>query len=307
MPEATPPLRVGIAGLGNLGAGVARLLLAGLPGLVLAAVAGRDIARVTAALAALRPAADACAAPVGAGAASGPALAPRNPRPAPLAESAAVPHTLPADVRIVPLAELPGAVDVVVECLTPDAAPALVEATLAAGRSIVVASVTALLLEPGLQALAKAAGSPAARILVPTGAILGLDVIRAAALGRIDHVTVRTRKPPASLGGSAPLEQATCLFRGNALDAVRAYPRNVNVAAAVALAGIGGERTQVEIWSDPAVSRNTHEVELDSDTASVRMQVSNLPSPDNPKTSLITAQSIVAALQSLVVPVRVGS
>lgn len=264
MPDTCPALRIGVAGLGNLGAGVARLLSRGLPGLHLAAVAGRDVARVRETLAAC---------------------------------------DLPA-VDAVTLAVLPTMVDVVVECLTPDAAPALIEATLAADRSIVVASATALLLAPGLQALAR---SPGARLLAPTGAILGLDVIRAAALGRIDRVVVRTRKPPASLGDAVPVDVATCLFQGNAFDAVRAYPRNVNVAAAVALAGIGGERTQVEIWSDPAVTRNTHEVEMESDTASVRMQVSNLPSPDNPKTSLVTAQSIVAALQSLVAPVRVGS
>lgn len=264
MPDTPVALRVGIAGLGNLGAGVARLLLAGVPGLVLTAAAGREPESVGQTLGGLK-----------------------------------------ADtVQAVSLDALPGVVDIVVECLTPEAAPALVEATLAANRSIVVASVTALLLSPQLLALAR---SPHARIVAPTGAILGLDVIRAAALGRIDAVTVRTRKPPTSLGGDTPTDVATCLFRGNALDAVRAYPRNVNVAAAVALAGIGGERTQVEIWSDPAVTRNTHEVELQSDTANVRMQVSNLPSPDNPKTSLITAQSIVAALQSLVAPVRIGS
>ena len=264
MPDTLPALRIGIAGLGNLGAGVARLLVSGLPGLHLAAAAGRDVGGTRERLAAL-----------------------------------GLPH-----VEAVSLATLPDAVDIVVECLTPDAAPSLIDTTLAANRSIVVASITALLLSPALQAQAR---SPNARILAPTGAILGLDVIRAAALGRIDCVTVRTRKPPASLGADVPADVATCLFEGNALDAVRAYPRNVNVAAAVALAGIGGERTQVEIWSDPAVTRNTHEVELESDTASVRMQVSNLPSPDNPKTSLITAQSIVAALQSLVAPVRIGS
>src|SRR5690606_5198155 len=170
-------------------------------------------------------------------------------------------------------------------------------------RIIVPVSACVLLLNPDLLARARRAGT---RVIVPSGAVAGLDALRAAALGELRAVRVKTRKPPAGLDGEA-CDAPQQLFEGNAFDACRAWPRNVNIAATLALAGLGGERTEVQIWSDPTLSRNVHEIEIDSDITSIRLQIENRPSAANPRSSALTAQSVCEALRGLVTPVRIGS
>jgi aspartate dehydrogenase len=160
---------------------------------------------------------------------------------------------------------------------------------------------------------AKATG---ARILVPTGALIGLDAVRAAAEGAIHSVTMITRKPPAGLDG-APyllehgisvkgLNEPKKVFDGSARDGARGFPANVNVAAALSLAGIGPDRTRLEIWADPALDRNTHRIEVDADTARFAMSIENIPS-ENPRTGRIVGPSTVAALRGLVAELKVGT
>lgn len=155
------------------------------------------------------------------------------------------------------------------------------------------------------------------RIIVPSGALLGLDAVRAAAAGSVGSVTMITRKPPAGLAG-APLvvernialdglAEPLLLFSGPAAEAVRHFPANVNVAAALALAGIGPRRTRVEVWADPTIDRNTHTIRVDSDSARLEMTIANVPTTANPRTGRIVAQSVMAALRRLVDPLVVGS
>ena len=162
--------------------------------------------------------------------------------------------------------------------------------------------------------LAKETG---ARILVPTGGLIGLDAVRAAAEGTINSVTMITRKPPNGLDG-APylvergislknLKEPLKVFDGSAREGARGFPENVNVAAALSLAGIGPDRTRLEIWADPALDRNTHRIEVDADTARFSMAIENVPSPENPKTGRIVALSTVAALRGLVAELKVGT
>jgi aspartate dehydrogenase len=156
-----------------------------------------------------------------------------------------------------------------------------------------------------------------ARIVVPTGALLGLDAVRAAAEGEVASVTIETRKPPRGLAGAPYLEQngidvagitaATRVFQGNAFDAARGFPANVNVAAALALAGIGPERTMVEIWADPGVTRNTHTIRVEAAAARLTMTIENVPSEENPRTGKITPLPILACLRGLVSTLKVGS
>jgi aspartate dehydrogenase len=264
-PDAAP-LSIGIAGLGNIGADVARWLAGGAqPGLRLAAGAGRDPAAVAALLAA-----------IGA-----------------------------SDARATPLDALIDHCDVLVDCLAPDASAELLARVAGSGKTIVPVSVCVLLLHPELVERAREAGT---RLLVPSGAVAGLDALRAASLGRIDAVRVRTRKPPAGLAGDAAAPaQPQRLFAGNAIEACRAWPRNVNIAAALSLAGIGGERTEVEIWSDPVLVRNVHEIEIDADSTRLRLRLENLPSATNPRSSALAARSVCVLLRGLVEPMRVGS
>jgi aspartate dehydrogenase len=267
-----PPLRIGLAGLGAVGLEVARRLIAGVPGLTLAAVAVRDPEKARRAL----PQAG---------------------------------DTIP----ILPLAALADECDVVVECLPPALFREVATAAIDKGRIFMPLSVAQLLEHPDLTARAKEKG---ARILVPTGALLGLDAVRAAAEGTIHSVTMVTRKPPAGLEGApylrernitvAGLKEPKKVFEGSAREGARGFPTNVNVAAALSLAGVGPDQTRLEIWADPTVTRNTHTIKVDADTMRFTMTIENVPS-ENPRTGKSVAPSTVAALRALVSELKVGS
>jgi aspartate dehydrogenase len=266
-------VRVGIAGFGTIGSIVGRALERGLDGMSLEAVAGRDRARTLAALSRLGRPVDVVAAPV---------LAQRC--------------------------------DVIVECAPSEAFESIARPALEAGRTLLTVSAAALLRHPELIELAKSSG---ARIILATGALLGLDAVRAAAEGSIESVTMITRKPPKSFRGapyllanhididrlSAPLK----LFEGSAREGAAGFPANVNVAAALGLAGIGPDRTRLEIWADPSLSRNTHTIKVEADSARFEMTIENVPSPDKPGTGRITALSVIAALRALTATLRVGT
>lgn len=267
-----PHIRVAIAGLGTVGRMLARKLNAGLPGLRLACAAAGDHAKAQAFLD---------------------------------AEKIACP--------IVPLNEFPTHADLAVECAPAALIEDICRPMLEAGKSVMVLSCGALLPRPELLELAKAKGG---RILVPTGALVGLDAVQAAAEGEISSVRMTTRKPPAGLKGAPYLEknaisvdgltEAKRVFSGSAREAAAGFPANVNVAAALSLAGIGPDRTQIDIWADPGVTRNCHEIEVESDSARFRMSIENVPS-ENPKTGKIVALSVLAALRKLGAPLAVGT
>lgn len=266
-------LRVGIAGLGAVGLEVARRLEAGMPGLALAAVSVRDLAEAQRHL-----------------------------------------PQIGVAVPVVPLAELAAVADVVVEGLPRDAFAAVARATIEAGRIFMPLSVGQLLEHWDVVERAEKTG---ARILVPTGALVGLDAVRAAAEGEIRSVTMITRKPPGGLEGApylvergiamADIREPLKVFDGTAREGARGFPANVNVAAALSLAGIGPDRTRLQIWADPTVDRNTHRIEVDADTARFTMTIENVPSLENPRTGKITALSAIAALRGLVSTLKVGT
>jgi aspartate dehydrogenase len=265
-------LTVAIGGLGAIGLSLARALDSGVPGLKLVAAAARDHERARTRLADL--------------------------------------DYPPALVSLEDLAEA----DIVVE-----AAPAAVFERIAVpaierGRILVPSSVGALL--PRMHLAARAAET-GARIVVPTGALLGLDAVRAVAEGPVESVMIETRKPPGGLAGApylvshgievdgltAPLR----VFEGNAMEAAAGFPANVNVAAALALAGIGPARTRVEIWADPGVDRNTHTIFVEAEAARLTMKIENVPSAENPRTGRVTPLSILACLRGLTATLKVGS
>ena len=152
---------------------------------------------------------------------------------------------------------------------------------------------------------------------MPSGALLGLDAVAAASEGAISSVHMITRKPPRGLLGApylvenaieiGELTRPKCVFTGTAREAARGFPANVNVAAALALAGVGPDRTTVEIWADPSVIRNTHRIEVDAAAARFSMQIENVPTEENPRTGRITALSVIAALKKLSAPLAIGT
>jgi aspartate dehydrogenase len=203
---------------------------------------------------------------------------------------------------------------IVIEAAPAAAFDQIVPPAIERGRMVLVASAGALLSRMHLVERARETG---ARIIVPSGALAGLDAIRAAANGELRTVSIETRKTPASLAGAPYIERsgidvrqitiATCVFSGNALEAAAGFPANANVAAALALAGIGPEHTRVEIWADPAVTRSTHTVRVDGSAARLTLCVESLPSEINPRTSQLAALSVLAWLRSLTTTLKVGS
>ncbi len=204
--------------------------------------------------------------------------------------------------------------DVVIECVPASAFRNVALPAIEAGCIFMPLSVGQLLEHPGLVHQAQEQG---ARIVVPTGALIGLDTVRAMAIGEITEARLMTRKPPAGLAGAPHIEnngisleglsQPVKVFDGNALEAARGFPANVNVAAALALAGLGPLRTQVEVWADPTIDRNIQSVTLVSDSGEATMTMKNIPSAENPKTGRIVANSVIAALRRLASPLVVGS
>ena len=204
--------------------------------------------------------------------------------------------------------------DIVVECAPAHLLRDIAEPALAHSRTVMVLSCGALLDNFDLVDLARRQGG---RILVPTGALLALDAVQAAAVGDISRVHMITRKPPNGLAGAPYLVQngisvdglneAKRVFTGTAREAARGFPANVNVAAALALAGIGPDRTTIEIWADPAVDRNIHRIEVEADAARLMFQIENVPSLENPRTGRLTPLSVVALLKKLSSPLAIGT
>ena len=265
------PLRIGLAGLGAVGLEVARHLIAGVSGLTLAAIAVRDAEKARRAL--------------------------------PQLDS----------IAIKPATALADDCDVVVECLPPALFREIAISAIDKGRIFMPLSVAQLLDNWDLVGRAKQKG---ARILPPTGALLGLDAVRAAAEGTVHSIKMITRKPPGGLEGAPYLRERNItlvgldkplkLFEGTAREGARGFPTNVNVAAALSLAGIGPDRTRLEIWADPALTRNTHCIEVEADTARFTMSIEGVPS-ENPRTGRLVPLSTVAALRGLVSELKVGS
>lgn len=219
-----------------------------------------------------------------------------------------------ADVPVVAAGDLADTADIVIECAPADLFRTIAEPAIDKGRILIVATVGQILFQTDLVERARQTG---ARIIAITGAIAGLDAVRAASLGGIESATLSTRKLPAGLAGAPYLTardfqpdevtEAVRVFRGNTFEAAEAFPANVNVGAALALAGCGPERTKVEIWADPDARRTSHRIEVRSAAMNLDMSIEVLPNPDNPKSSTLTPLSILTALDGLAEPVRIGS
>jgi aspartate dehydrogenase len=176
-----------------------------------------------------------------------------------------------------------------------------------------VISVGALLDHPEIIEQSRQSGC---RLYVPSGAIAGLDGIKSASVGRIEHVTHTTRKPPAGLEGApyliergislAGLEHEKEIFYGSAREACRGFPANVNVTAAVSLAGIGADQTRVRILAVPGLVRNCHDIDVEGEFGKLHVHIENVPS-ENPKTGKLTALSMIRALQDAIDTVRIGN
>ncbi len=266
-------LRVAMAGLGAIGQEVATALDNRIDGLVLAAIAVRDRSKAE--------------------------------------EKTKDFHWKPIFCELDKLAEYG---DVIIECAPATIFREIAEPAIQKGRIFMPLSVGALLDHWDLVELAKETG---AKIIVPTGALLGLDAVRGAAEGEIYTVSISTRKPPNGLATAphviangwdmASLTEPMKIFEGSAREAIKGFPANVNVAVALSLAGIGPDKTRIEIWADPGVTRNTHRINLDSDSTRFEMTIEGVPSVENPATGKLTPLSTIACLRGLTSTLRIGT
>jgi aspartate dehydrogenase len=270
--RSSRPLSIGVVGLGVIGRAICRALDAGMDGLALAGATSRTRDTAESFLKALKS-------------------------PAPFLSLDALVH----------------ASDVVVEASTQAHLEEIAPAALGAGRDLVVLSCGALLGRADWVALAQSKGC---RILVPSGAIAGLDGVKGGAIGAITSVTMETRKPPAGLAGApfivaqkidlGAIRQETLIFEGPAIEACRGFPANVNVLAALSLAGIGPELTRSKIYAVPGQTRNMHRIRVEGEFGRLSIEIENVPT-ENPRTGKLSYLSTIALLRDLVAPLRVGS
>lgn len=208
------------------------------------------------------------------------------------------------DVPVLSFGELAEKADIVVECLPAAIVPELARAVFKEEKTLVLLSTSSLLLFPDIIEEARASKG---RIIVPSGALSGLDAVAGLRQGGIDSARIASTKPPRGFRGAPHVVQnnidldsiksRSLLFSGNAIEAARAFPANVNVAATLSLAGIGPEKTQVEVWADPDAKGNSHEITVTGGGSTLTSRIENTPDPANPKSSTLAAWSVLACLE----------
>jgi aspartate dehydrogenase len=263
---------IGIVGLGAIGKPLCKALDAGIPGLVLTGVTARDRTKAEVFL-----------------------------------------KTLSHPTPFLDLDALVTASDMVVEASTQAHLEEIAPKTLRAGKDLVVLSCGALLRHKDWIDLAEV---NECRIHIPSGAICGLDGVKGARVGAVASVTLEMRKPPRGLKGAPYIEQKkidlekiteeTLIFDGPATEACPAFPANVNILAALSLAGIGPELTRLKLYAVPGLTRNTHRMTVEGEFGRFSVEIENAPS-ENPRTGKLSYLSTIALLRELSSPLRVGT
>lgn len=204
--------------------------------------------------------------------------------------------------------------DLVIEAASQKIALSIAKKALKENKQVLILSVGGLVTWNGLSGILK---KTEGRLWIPSGALAGIDGLLAANQGRVRQVTLTTRKPFAGLHGApylrrkkirlSALKAPTLIFEGDASEAIQAFPKNVNVAATLALAGLGPRKTRVRIFTSPTYRQNQHEVEIEGDFGRIRTEVANRPSSRNPRTSELTILSAAATLRKIFGRVQIGT
>lgn len=229
-------------------------------------------------------------------------------------KAAVLSRSLNGNARVMKMKELIKRSQLVVEAASASVSAKIAASCVAAKKDCLIMSVGGLI---GKESIFKLAEKRGVRILIPSGAISGIDGLKSAMAGRVDSVTLTTRKPPKGLAGAPYLkdnfidvfaiDRETVIFEGSAAEAVKAFPQNVNVSAVLSLAGIGAKKTRVRIVTSPDYIANIHEIEITGESGSIRTRTENRPSKTNPKTSALAAYSAIATLKAAASSVRVGT
>ncbi|MFA5146304.1 MAG: aspartate dehydrogenase [Candidatus Omnitrophota bacterium] len=229
-------------------------------------------------------------------------------------KASALQKTLGGKVAILGIDGLIEKVDVVVEAASAKISGEILEKAVRSEKDLLVMSVGGLI---GREPLLKEAAKKGVRLYIPSGAICGIDGLKSASVGKIDSVRLTTRKPLKGLAGAPYLKEKgieidsikeeTVIFEGNAKDAIRWFPQNVNVSAVLSLAGLGAEKTEVRIVTSPDYTKNIHEVEIRGSCGVIRTVTENVPSAANPKTSALAILSAIATLEGITKNIRIGT
>ncbi len=195
-------------------------------------------------------------------------------------------------------------VDTVFEAASQQAVYEYAEKVVEAGKDLIIMTIGALFDNEFREKLVKKAKEKKCKIYLPSGAVAGLDGIKAASVGGLHEVTLVTTKAPEAFGKH--FEKRTILFDGNAREAVKLFPRNINVAACLSLAGVGFDETRVKVVADPVIKYNSHKILAHGKFGRLRAEVENLPNPKNPSTSYLASLSAIAVLKKLVNPLQIG-
>ena len=204
--------------------------------------------------------------------------------------------------------------DVVIDCAPKEAFKKIIQKCFSYKTKLITVSGAGIL--ENLKLVNKAR-QYSTQIFLASGAIIGLDGLSAVSEGEVNFVKMTTRKPPNALINAKfviennikldNLNEPKLIFSDNAYKGAKAFPANVNVAAAVGLAGVGAKKTQLEIWADPDLSKNTHSILVQSDSSNFKIEIENIQSEQNPGTGKITALSVVASLRGIISSLKVGT
>lgn len=206
-------------------------------------------------------------------------------------------------------------VDLVIEASKAESSFDIVRQVITSSKDIMVMSVGGIV--KNFRELSALANEKNVKIYIPSGAICGIDGIKAAAIGKIERIVLTTRKPPTAFKGSVyvlkkkinldQIKEETMLFEGSPQDAVRAFPQNINVAATLSIAGLGAKEILIRIIAQPDITSNIHEIKIDADSAKLLTRTENVTHPDNPKTSYLAVLSAIATLKQILEPIKIGT
>ncbi len=218
-------------------------------------------------------------------------------------------------VRVYDLVDLISESDLVIEAASMKISFEVAKLACLAGKDALIMSVGGLI--DKMEILEVLCKNNNCHIHIPSGAICGLDGLKAAKIGRITGVRLTTRKPPRGLVGApylaikkidvTKIKKETLIFEGNAKVAVKYFPQNINVAAILSMCGVGSSKTIVRIVTSPIYTKNTHEVEVEGDFGKFMATTINEPSKENPKTSALAMLSAIAKLKDMTSFVKIGT
>lgn len=205
--------------------------------------------------------------------------------------------------------------DLTIEAASPRVVGELLKTVIEKKKDILIMSIGGVL--DNLELIEKIKKGKDCRVFFPSGAIAGVDGLNAAREREIHSVTLTTCKPPQALAGAPyilqqgidleSINKPTMIFEGSCREAVKAFPKNINISAILSIAGVGMDKTKVQIIADPELTRNIHKLKVKGDFGEMEVKIENVPYPTNPKTSYIAALSAIATLKKIVSPVKIGT